>query len=107
MIHFAQHQLGGGLDVDLLERHAQRLGEPDRIALGAVAGGETRKRERQNVAARPFFSVHRTGGDDQRMGGIQATGYADDHLRVVQRSQPLLQPRDLDVVCLVAILFQP
>ena len=107
MIHFAQHQLGGRLDVDLLERHAQRVGQPDRVALGAIAGGETGKRERQNVAARPAFSVHRAGGDDQRMGGVQATRDADHHLRVVQRAQPLLQSRHLDVVGLVAILFQP
>ena len=107
MIHFAQHQLGGRLDVEFCEGDTQRLGKPHGVALGAVAGGETGEGERENVAARPVFPVHRAGGDDQRMGGVQPTRNTDHHLRVVQRAQPLLQSRNLDVVGLVAILFQP
>ena len=74
MTDLGEHQFGGGLDVDRLECHAQRLGEPDRVALGALTGGEAGQRERKNVAARPAFPVHRAGGDDQRMRGVQATG---------------------------------
>ena len=81
--------------------------QPDRVALGPLAGGEARQRERENVAARPVFAVHRTGGDDQRMRRVQTAGDADHHLRIVQRAQPLLEPGDLDVVGLVAILLQP
>ena len=107
MIDLVEHQFGGGLDVDGLERHTQRFGEPDRIALGAFTRREPGQRERQNVAARPAFSVHRAGGDDQRMRRIEPTGQAEHDLRVVQRAQPLLKTGHLDVVGLIAILFQP
>ena len=83
------------------------LAKLDRVAFGALAGRESGQREGQNVAARPAFPVHRARGDDQRVGRIQSAGHPDDELRVVQRAQPLLQPGDLDVVGLVAILFQP
>ena len=95
------------LDVDGLERHPERFGEPDRVALGAFTRREARQREGENVAARPAFPVHRAGGDDQRVCRVQPTGQPEHHLRVVQRPQPLLQTRDLDVVGLIAILFQP
>ena len=52
--------------------------------------------------------VHRPGRDDQRVGGVQPAGHADHHLRASSmRPQPLLQPGDLDVVGLVAVLLQP
>ncbi len=91
----------------VFERHAQRFGEPDRVALGALTRRETRQRERENVAARPVFPVHRAGGDDHRVRGVQPAGQPEHHLRVVQRAQPLLQAGDLDVVGLVAVMFQP
>jgi hypothetical protein len=107
VIDLLEHQFGGGLDIDGLERHTQRFGKPDRVAPGAFTRCETRQRERENVAARPAFPVHRAGGDDHRVGGVQPAGQPEHHLRVVQRAQPLLQTGDLDVVGLIAIMFQP
>ena len=41
------------------------------------------------------------------MRRVQPTGDAEHNLRILQRPQPLLQARHLDVVGLVAVLFQP
>ena len=79
----------------------------DRVAFGAISGREAGQRECQNVAARPFFAVHRARGDDQRVCRVQPAGNPDDDLRIVQRTQPLFEPGDLDVVGLIAILLQP
>ncbi len=84
----------------------QGFRELDRIALGAVAGCESGQSEREDVAARPAFPVHRTRGHDQRMRRVQAAGNTDHDLGIVQRAQPLLEPGNLDVVALVAIPFQ-
>ena len=59
-----------------------------------------------SVRGRPARSIA-LGGDDQRVGGVQAAGDADDHLRPADRGQPLLQAADLDVVGLVAVLGEP
>ena len=107
MADLLEHQPGGVADVDFLERDTQRARQPDRVALGAISRRESGQRECQNVAARPTFSVHRACGDDQRVGRVQPAGNPDDDLRIVQRAQPLLQPGDLDVVGLIAILLQP
>ena len=59
----------------------ERLGQPRRVALGEVAGREARQRVGEDVAARPAEPVHRARGDDQRVGGVEAAGDADDDLR--------------------------
>jgi len=106
MPDLGEHQFGGGLDVDGLERHPQGVGEPDGIGLGALARREPGQCERENVTARPVFSIHCARGDDQGVGRVEATGEPEDHLRVVECPQPLLQAGHLDVVGLVAILLQ-
>lgn len=107
MADLGQHQLGGVADVEFGERDPpQGFRELDRIALGAVAGCESGQSEREDVAARPAFPVHRTRGHDQRMRRVQAAGNTDHDLGIVQRAQPLLEPGNLDVVALVAIPFQ-
>ena len=57
--------------------------------------------------ARPAQAIHRPGGDDQGVGGVQAPGDADHDLRLADRPQPLLQAGHLDVVRLVAVLGEP
>ena len=107
MIDLGQHQLGRRGDVDRLERDAQCLGQPGGVALRPLTGRETRQGERQNVAARTLFPVHRAGGDDQGVRGVQSAGQPQHHLRIVQCAQPLLEAGHLDVVGLIAILLQP
>ncbi len=109
MIDLFEHQLGGGPDVDGLERHAERGGQTGRVVLGALTRGETGHRERQDVVARPPpLAVHRPGGDDQRVRRVQSAGQPPQHhLRIVQHAQALLETGHLDVVGLVAVLLQP
>ena len=103
MVDLLEHQLGGGLDVDLPGGDAERVHEPVRVGLGALAGGEAGEREAEDVAARAPGAIHRLGGDEQRLGRVEPAGDADDDLRVADRPQPLLQAGDLDVVGLVAV----
>jgi hypothetical protein len=107
MTDLFEHQPGGVADVDFGECDAQGTRQPDRVVLGAISGRESGERKRLNVAARPAFPVHRARGDDQRVRRVQPPGNPDDDLRVVQRTQPLFQPGNLDVVGLIAILLQP
>ena len=107
MIDLLEHQLCGVGDVDFGEGDTECSAKLDRIAFGVLAGCEAGQRERQNVAARPVFPVHRARCDDQRVRRVQPTGNPDDDLRVVQRPQSLLEPGDLNVVGLVAVLLQP
>ena len=107
MLHLLEHQFRGRLDVDLFEGHTEGVSKPNGVVLRAFARRETRQREREDVAAGPAFSIHRARGDDQRVRRVQAAGQPEHHLRVVQRTQPLLQTGDLDVVRLIAILLQP
>ena len=84
MPHLGEHQRGRVANVDLGERHSERLAQRDRVALGALAGGEAGQGEGEDVAARPAFAVHRAGRDDQRVGRVQATGDADHDLGIVR-----------------------
>ena len=83
---------------------AERLHQPRGVGLGAVAGGEARHGEGEDVGARQAEPVHRLGRDDQRMGGIEPARHADDDCFDAGGLQPLLRPGDLDVVGLVAVL---
>ena len=89
MANLGEHQLSSRTDIDLGEGHPQRLGQSDGIAPGVLTSGEAGQGERQDVAARPAFGVHRLGRDDQRVGGIQASGDTDHDLGMVQRPQSL------------------
>ena len=104
MPQLAQHEPRGLGDVELGERHAERLGQADRVALRAVARREARQREREDVRARPLLPVHRLGRHDQRVGRVKAARNADHDLGVRERPQPLLKACDLDVVGLEAVL---
>ncbi len=74
------------------------------LVLVSFAGGEARHGVGQDVGARQTQQVDRLGGDDQRVGRVEAAGHADHHPLDACRSQPLHEPGDLDVVGLVAIL---
>ena len=54
--------------------------------------------------ARPAEPVHRAGGDDQGMGGVQPAGHADHDLGLSDRPKPLFKTGHLNVVGLVAVL---
>ena len=87
--------------------HAQRLHQRPGVGLGGAAGGEARHGEGQDVGPRQAEQVHRPGGHDQRVGGIEPAGDTDHHPLGVDRPEPLDQAVDLDVVGLVAVLRQP
>ncbi len=55
----------------------------------------------------PAEPVHRLGRDDERVRAVEAAADADDDLRRADGLEPLLQPRDLDVVGLVAVEGEP
>jgi hypothetical protein len=101
-----QHQRRRLADVDRLERDAERLGQPYGVATGTVAGGEAREREGEDVLARAVEPIHRPCRHDEDVGRVEATGQPQHDLRVPNRPQPLLQPGDLDVVRLVAVLSE-
>ena len=107
MVEVLEHLLCGRLDVELGEGAAERGRESGGVGLGRVAGRETGHREGVDVAAGAAQPVHGLGGDDQRVGRVEAAADADDHLRLSPPiglcCQPLLEPRDLDVVGLVAV----
>src|SRR3954452_14314023 len=98
-----EHQLGGRRDVDLLGGDPERIHQLVRVRLGALAGREAGEREAEHVAARAARAIHRLGGDEQRVRRVEPARDADHALGVADRAQPLVQPRDLDVVGLVAI----
>ena len=67
-------------DVDFIGLDAERLHQGKRIAAGLVRCGETRHRIGQHMPSGKFQPVHRSGGDDQRMRGIEPAGDADHDL---------------------------
>ena len=75
-----EHLLRRGGDVDLLERDAERLGQPGGVRAGRVPRREARHREGVDVAARAAQPVHRARRDDQRVGRVEAAADADHHL---------------------------
>ena len=109
MPEVGQHLARGRPDVELLPGDAERLHEVDGVGLRARARREPGHREPADVRARQAEPVARLGGDDEGVGGVEAAGDADDDRRHPGRvatadgAHPLLQPRDLDVVRLVAV----
>ena len=79
------------------------------LRLRSRAGREPGHREAEDVGARQAEPVARLGRDDQRVGGVEAAGDADDDRRHPGRvaaadgAHPLLEPGHLDVVGLVAV----
>jgi hypothetical protein len=114
-----EHLSCGRADVEFLPRDRQGLHEGDRVGLGALARREAGHREAQDVGARQAEAVARLGSDDERVGGVEAAGDADDDLGRALRvegfarraagdgAQPLLEAADLDVVGLVAVEGEP
>jgi hypothetical protein len=86
---------------------AERLAQRGGVVAGVVGGGEAGHGEREDVGARASHPVHRLGGDDQRVRGVQPARDADDDLGLADLLQPLLQAGHLDVVRLVAVLGEP
>ena len=98
-----EHLAGGGADIDLVARHPQRAHQGPGVGLGILAGRETGHREAEDVIARASEPVHDLGRDDQRMGGIEPAGHADDQPFGACGDKALEQALDLDVERLVAI----
>ncbi len=84
--------------------HPERLHQPPGVLAGDRAGGEAGHRVAEHVRPRQAEAVHRAGGDDQRVGGVEAAGDADHELLDPGRPQTGLEPSNLDVVDLLAAL---
>ena len=104
--HLSEHLGGGGTDVQLLDVAAQSPGQGQGIGLGVLGGGEARHGDGVDVLAPQTQAVHRPGGDDEGVGGVQPAGHADDDRGQADGLHTLDQGRDLDVVGLVAVLGQ-
>ena len=91
-------------DVDLVRFHAQRLHQAEGVAVGLFGCGKTGHRIGQDMGAGQIQEVHRPGGDDQGMRGVEPAGDADDDLVDPGGFQPLGQSLNLDIVGLVAAL---
>ncbi len=102
-----QHAQRGRLDVDLLAGDPQRLHQRPGVGPGPLAGREPRHGEAQDVGSRLAERIESLGRHQQRMGGIQAAGDADDDVLRLGRPQALGQPLHLDVEGLVAVLIEP
>ena len=107
VVEVGQHLACGRRDVELLEADPERGGQARRPVLGLGAGGESRHRDGVDVGAWPAEPVHRLGRHDQGVGGVEPAADPDDDLGLPDRLQALLEPGDLDVVGLVAVLRQP
>ena len=106
MAELAQHEPGRLGDVDRLERDPEGLRQALRVGLRALARREAGQREGEDVRARAAGAVHRAGGHDQRVGGVESARDPDDDLGVADRPQPLQEAGDLDVVGLEAVLLE-
>src|SRR5205085_6173201 len=73
---------------------------------GGAAGDEAGHVEAEDGRARQPEEIAHLGGDDQRMGGIEAARDADDQLASAGRLEALGEPLHLDVERLVAILVE-
>ena len=76
------------------------------VALGAFRGAEAGHGVAANGGARQAQPVAGLGRDDQRVGGIEPAGNADDQALRAGRFDPPHQRIDLDVERLVAVLVQ-
>ncbi len=107
MVEVAQHLLGCRPYVDLLRGDAHCPHQAPGVGLGRLAGGESRHRDADDVAAGASQPIHGLGGHDQCVGGVDATGDADHHVGAAGHGHAAHQPVDLDVERLVAVLVQP
>ena len=92
-------------DVDLVHLHPERLHQAEGVVMGLVGCRETGHRIGQHVGAGQLQPVHRPGGDDQCMGGVESPGDADHDLVDSRGLQTLGEPLNLDVVGLIAALI--
>ena len=106
MAQVGQHLLAARADVDLARGAAD--GRHELVCLGqrAVAGREAGHGEAEDVGARKLQSVHCLRADQQRMGRVQPTRYADHHLVDVTGLQSLHQRLHLDVEDFTAALVE-
>uniref|UniRef100_A0A0N4ZIW7 LigA n=1 Tax=Parastrongyloides trichosuri TaxID=131310 RepID=A0A0N4ZIW7_PARTI len=102
----AQHLFGGGANVDLGPRHAQRRHQRPGVGLGAFRRGEPRHGEGQNARARQLQPVKSATGDQQGLRRIQPSRNADHQGLRPRRRHPPHQPLDLDVEGLETVLIQ-
>ncbi|HMJ35460.1 MAG TPA: hypothetical protein VK501_16245, partial [Baekduia sp.] len=89
MAELLEHQPGGGPDVELLPRDAERAHQRDRVVLGVLAGREAGQGEAEDVGARQSERIESARRDQQRVGRIQAAGDADHDALAVGHLQAL------------------
>ena len=82
---------------------AQRLSQGERVGPGLGARGETGHGDGVDALTRQAEAVDGTGGDDERVGGVQAAADPDDDPGKPDGPQPLDQTGHLNVVGLVAV----
>ncbi len=91
-------------NVDLLGAHLQVPHERNSVAFREVARGKSWHRVSQDVRARQLQTVHGLSGDDQRLGGVEASGDANHQTLDARARQALLEAVNLNVVGFVAAL---
>ena len=104
MPHLLEHRRAGGADVDDLARHVKGLTQGQGVVLRVVGGGETGHGVGEDVAAWTTQYVHRSGCDEQGVGGVQTSGHTDDDFWRTNRFHAFDKAIHLDVVGLVAVL---
>ncbi|KAG1581373.1 hypothetical protein G6F46_015370 [Rhizopus delemar] len=102
MAQILQHLQAAGADVDLGRRATHHRHQAARLLQRAGAGGKARHRDGQDVRTRQAQRIHGLGADQQRVGGVQPAGNADDDLGHLAGGQALHQGLHLDVVDLFA-----
>ena len=102
-----EHLFGGGADVDLGARDAQRGHQRPGVGLGPVRGREPRHGEAQDIGPRQIQPVEGAARDQQGLGRIQPAGHADHQRLGAGRRHAAHQPLNLDIERLIAVLIQP
>jgi len=100
----AEHLHAARADVDLVGLHAQGLHQAVGVPVRLVRRGKARHGVGFHAGPGPAQQVHRPGRHDERVGGVEAAGDADDDVPDPRGLQPRGQTLDLDVVGLVAAL---
>ncbi len=83
----------------------ERLHQAEGVAVGFLGRGKAGHRVGQDMGAGQLQQIHRPGGDDQGVRGVEPAGDADDDLVDSRGFQTLGQSLNLDVVGLVAALI--
>ena len=85
------------LDIDFLAGNSQGAHQLPGIVVRPVGGAEAGHGHAADIRRGPPQPAHGLHGHQQRQGGVQSPGNADDRFRAAQNGQPLFQPRHLHV----------